>query len=493
MLHARLMAARLHRKDRRETDPLWQYKALPNAQRDFLKDLMATWDGVMRVLAGGNRSGKTETGAWAFAHYARYLHLCRPDIWERDDKPVLWWVSKSYEDAGEIVWKQKLKLYIPSIEIEPDGISWVNKKSEWPKQIRLKNGVTIVVKSSEQGRAAMQGKAIAALWFDEQCPEDVMKEATVRCTDYGSPRWMSVTPVEPDVHLEERYTEQDPDWRFWFADFADNAISKGGHIPDEEVDRFLRAIEGTDMEETRRRGAFAGFEGSVFKAFRREVHTHDFSLDDVRKLPIHACGVDFGTAAPFSCVWGAYDPATDRWWIYQLHYEARANIDRHIDVMKEYDSRAGLNSEDVLRWCDTGDEAGKSITEGYKTSGRRELRRAGFNVQNARKDRWRGIESIQRRLVVRDDGLPGLVIAKECRALIKEMIGYRYPTATEKQEARNTTMGPDHAIDAMRYLIFSENRSPESAGQNVHSEPKQRAQPATMKGTKLGTNPLLKR
>jgi hypothetical protein len=87
--------------------------------------------------------------------------------------------------------------------------------------------------------------------------------------------------------------------------------------------------------------------------------------------------------------------------------------------------------------------------------------------------------------------MPRLIISTECRPLIREIIGYRYPSPTATREAVNATTGPDHAIDALRYLIFSEDRRPRSGETPREDPPRRREAPATMAGTKLGRNPLI--
>jgi phage terminase large subunit-like protein len=72
--------------------------------------------------------------------------------------------------------RKKLLSYLPQSEIK--RIEYIRGKII--KKIELKNGVTILFKSYEQGRDKFQGAGVRLIWFDEEPPQDIWDECFVR-------------------------------------------------------------------------------------------------------------------------------------------------------------------------------------------------------------------------------------------------------------------------------------------------------------------------
>ena len=126
----------------RRQEPFYTYRPLPNDQTAFLRDTMTMEHGIY-TLMGGNRTGKTKTCCWLFAYWALFALARVREL--TGESPVLWQISKTYEDGGEIIWKQTLSPLIHARNIE--AISWHNKTKEWPAFLRLTNGVEILFKA----------------------------------------------------------------------------------------------------------------------------------------------------------------------------------------------------------------------------------------------------------------------------------------------------------------------------------------------------------
>jgi phage terminase large subunit-like protein len=71
---------------------------------------------------------------------------------------------------------EKAADYLPQSEIK--RIEYIRGKII--KKIELKNGVTILFKSYEQGRDKFQGAGVRLIWFDEEPPQDIWDECFVR-------------------------------------------------------------------------------------------------------------------------------------------------------------------------------------------------------------------------------------------------------------------------------------------------------------------------
>lgn len=385
----------------------------------------------VRALLGGNGSGKSITGAYAAA---QYLKAAPP----RPGCPF-WVIAKSYEMCGSICWSEKLKPFI-----HPSNIlwtTWLDKSRDWPSAIRLKNGWVIEFKSWEQGRAAFQARSIGGAWFDEQFPQDVFLETFARTRDYNSPLWFTLTPISPDVFLQDRYDNPPDGWEWFSLDLEDNRKSRGGHVSDEWVDAFIAEVP-EDFRDVRIRGKFAGFQGAVYKTLRRELHTcRPMALQELGRGTI-ICAIDFGFNNPFVCLWIHISP-DDIWTIFDEYYQARKFLEDHVNAIKS-----------------RGIEAAKYWADPEAAQDRAELARLGIPTATARKDVRLGIEAVQRRLMIQANGFPRLRICSNCKNTVREMFAYKWEeNSTARKEAGDDPVKKnDHTCDAARYAVLSEEK-----------------------------------
>jgi len=87
------------------------------------------------------------------------------------------------------------------------SIVWYNRGADIPKELRLRNGNVVEFKAYEQGRKAFEGRAIDALYGDEQCKDDsegIWQELQARLVDRNGFSAQNMTPVLHQAWLEER-------------------------------------------------------------------------------------------------------------------------------------------------------------------------------------------------------------------------------------------------------------------------------------------------
>jgi phage terminase large subunit-like protein len=391
----------------------------------------------IQCLLGGNGSGKSETGGYKTA---RYL-LTKPP--PRKACPF-WIVSKSYEMVGGTAWGEKLRKYIHPRNVK--WISYLNKARDWPSAVGLKNGWIIEFKSWEQGREAFQARSIGGAWFDEQFPEDVFLETFARTRDYSSPIWITLTPIDPDPFLQERYDNPPDGWDWFSLDLEDNRKSRGGHLDDSWIDAFIAEIP-EDFRDVRVRGKFAGFAGAVFKQWRREVHVCDpFPNNTPPTEGVVIRSLDFGFNNPFVCLW-MYRDYDGVWTVYDEYYQKRELMQYHA---RQVHSRPVPKQGIVRTWADPED-----------AQSRAELAQMGIATASAKKDVMPGIEELQRLLMVQPNGRPRFRVTRNCKNTLREMASYQWETNTteRKDAADEPKKKDDHTVDAARYGVFSEKQS----------------------------------
>lgn len=391
------------------------------------------------VILGGTGSGKTSCAA---CKTARYL-LSKPAPRE---KCPFWVVGESYESVCEVCWLEKLRNFIPERAIRK--VVWMDSAREWPRAVILKDlhktGTNWVIqfKSYEQGRKKFQAASIGGWWCNEETPMSIIEEIFGRCREYDSPGWADFTPLEvksPDwPRVYEKWSQGAAEYSHWAFYHLNTELNTA--LAPGWAQRFLSTIP-EDMRETRRIGTFSSFRGAVFKEFRRNLHVIDpFDIpDDWRRFR----GIDFGFRNPTAVVWVARDP-DGRYYVYDEHYKAEQTIQFHADSIK------------AKRWIDFPGWM-RQLYGDHHAQERHEYLQHGLHIKPARKEIMAGIEAIRRRLMVDGSGNPALFVFNTCEKLVEEIAGYRWPDGSKTRNPSDLPMDKDnHAIDALRYVIASE-------------------------------------
>ena len=405
------------------------YDPLPAASRFHVSLARYRW------FFGGNRSGKSEANTgYDMCSFSLGVHPMR----RTPRHATIWAVAPTWDMVGAIVWKEKVKAYLPQSSIR--SIAWHNKSRDIPAVVTLVNGNTIEFKAFEQGRVAFQGRDIAAIYADEQCEHDseaIWQEMQMRLLDSGGFLAWSMTPLIAQGWLEKRANNPTADDAVFYADLNDNRISRGGYIADDRIDALI-AEWPEEVQETRIKGHFAAFLGAVYKSFRRDVHVvAPFELPADAEL---YRGIDFGFNNPFVCLWGARYGPDRRWHIYREHYRARESLAWHAQQINRLSGRERY----VATWAD------------HDAQDRFELEEKGIITLPAKKDVRLGIELVQAKLKVQADGRPQVTISSECPNTIREMIAYRWREGTETRDPRDEPEKQnDHCPDAKRYMLYS--------------------------------------
>ena len=157
-------------------------------------------------------------------------------------------------------------------------------------------------------------------------------------------------------------------------------------------------------------------------------------------------GIDYGYASESACIWGAVDPTDGTLIIYrELYRKGLTGVDlaQMITNMELQDPFSVAGVLDTAAWNRTG-TTGPTVGE--------TLQRAGHKLRRADKNRIQGKIQIHEYLRVQPSGRPKLQIFNSCPNLIREL--QSIPLDKSNPEDVDTH-APDHAYDALRYLIMS--------------------------------------
>jgi len=409
------------------------YLPLPGGQSNYHRS-----QATIRWLFGGNKSGKTFSAMVDLGMVALDVHPFR----EIKKSGVIWVCSETWEMVRDNLWEHYLSDILP-----PEQITNIKMDRDIPKKIYLRNGHTIEFKAFSQGRELFQSRDIDAVYCDEQCLRDfkgIFDEIQARLLlRKGFLSW-SMTPIVPQVELEERIENLPDTDETFYLDLNDNRKSRGGYIEDKRIDDLISEWP-EEIRITREKGKFSSYYGTVYQGFDRSIHVVDpFQIPD--SWPRYR-GIDFGFVNPFVCIWAAKDK-DENWYIYREYYKAKTGIQEHIFNIKELSG----NEEYV-----------STIADPENPENREEMRKAGIPTIAAEKSIASGIEMVQSKLKKKQNGYPSLFVFSNCKNVIREFIVYSYPknSKSDKPLAEN-----DHCMDVIRYIIYTVSK-PKKKGRIV--------------------------
>ena len=198
-------------------------------------------------------------------------------------------------------------------------------------------------------------------------------------------------------------------------------------------------------------------EGAAFTEF--DIAAHVVMPFDIPLGWERIKGIDYGYASESACVWGSVDPTDGTLIIYRELYQKNltgedlASVITRMEVQDPYSVQGVLDTSAWARTGTTGPTVGET------------LQRAGHKLRRADKNRIQGKIQIHEYLRVQQSGRPRLQIFNTCPNLIRELQGI--PLDKNNPEDVDTH-APDHAYDALRYLIMSRPRVTDPYSQIRH-------------------------
>ena len=320
-----------------------------------------------------------------------------------------------------------------------------------------------------------QGQAYSWIGFDEitHLPTEVgwnYLASRLRTTDPQIKTYMRCTANPGGVGaiwVKKRYVDPSPPNESFKG--ADNLTRK--FIPARLEDNPYLAEDGRYEEmllalpPTQRKQLLEGNwdvnEGAAFTEFEKEKHVIiPFGI------PLgweRVKGIDYGYASESACLWGAVDSSDGTLIIYRELYRkglTGEELGHKITQMEIEDPYSVQGVLDTSAWARTG-TTGPTVGES--------LIRAGHKLRRADKNRIQGKIQIHEYLRVQQSGRPRLQIFNTCPNLIRELQGI----PLDKNNSEDVdTHAPDHAYDALRYLIMSRPRVQDSFSRirNLHLE-----------------------
>ena len=264
----------------------------------------------------------------------------------------------------------------------------------------------------------------------------------MRCTANpggAGAHWVKKRYVHPSEPNESFVGKDGLTRKFIPARLDDNPyLSKDGRY-----EQMLKALPDVQRKQLLE-GDWDITEGAAFTEFDTEIH-----VIPPFEIPIgweRVKGIDYGYASESSCIWGCVDPTDGTLIIYrELYRKGLTGVDlaqliTNMDLEDPFSVQGVL---DTAAWNRTG-TTGPTVGE--------TLQRAGHKLRRADKNRIQGKIQIHEYLRVQPSGRPKIQIFSSCPNLIREL--QSIPLDKSNPEDVDTH-APDHAYDALRYLIMS--------------------------------------
>jgi PBSX family phage terminase large subunit len=306
--------------------------------------------------------------------------------------------------------------------------------------------VYVVGANDERAEFKIRGITLSGAIVDEITilPESFFKQLKLRLSVEGAQLFGSTNPDSPLHWLKTDFIDlhkDDPkELKYFHFNLDDNPA-----LPESYKESIKKGFRGLWYKRFIL-GDWVLAEGAVYDFFDTAVHT-------VTRPPTYAkyylLGIDYGTTNPFAAVLVGFNDDG---------LQDTANPRPSLWVEKEYywDSKAmGYKKTDGEYALDI-----QKAFEGYPirlvyldpsaASFQTELRRHKIPVKQAKNDVGDGIRFISTQL-----SSGQLVICKNCTNLIKEMQGYVWDEKAVKRGEEEPLKQRDHAVDAMRYVLFS--------------------------------------
>ncbi|HZS19173.1 MAG TPA: hypothetical protein VFA51_14690 [Candidatus Udaeobacter sp.] len=231
--------------------------------------------------------------------------------------------------------------------------------------------------------------------------------------------------------------------------FIPARIGDNPHLANTEYARQLEALP----EATRKAlllGRWDVFEGAVFSEFDHERHTcQPINPDEIPESWEMWRGADDGYAAPACVLWFAYDETHDRIFVcdelYQRGMTPEEMAFQVLAIDKKYERElSGVIDSAAFAEIGLGDSGGRGSRGHIMNS-------LGCGWQPSEKgsgSRVHGLSAIHQRLAIRKDGSAGLIIARNCRNLIRTLPALTY-SRTHAEDVDSSC--EQHCVDALRY------------------------------------------
>jgi PBSX family phage terminase large subunit len=368
----------------------------------------------INIWEGSIRSGKTHASLWRFVDEATH----GPD----GDFAI---ITRTYDSFERNI--------LPELQkILGNYVRYYRGK----RQLFIKTRKCHVITADDaSAEAKIRGCTLAGAYVDEVTiiPENVFIMLLGRLSIDGAKLFGTTNPDSP-YHWFRLWMENNPDLKSFQFIMDDNPS-----LSEKVKDIFKRQFKGLWFQRFIL-GKWVQAEGAIYDFFDEKIHLIDFPLSSANSYIV---GVDYGTTNPCAFVLiGINKHRYPNVWVEDEYYH-NSRVTQRQKTDAEY-------AEDLANFI-----AGRGISGIYldpsAASFRAELVKSGVgNIMDAENDVIDGIRFVAKLL---NQGT--FKICRKCRNLIAEFQSYVWDEKSLKSGVDKPKKENDHALDALRYALFS--------------------------------------
>jgi len=446
-------------KRRREENYVKYWTSIPEQEAifdQFTRDIK-----VFGVL-GGNRSGKTEVGAFISVAWAlgKGYFKDEPAFKYVDPLPIpdppctIWVVGLDFPTLRDVIWGEKLRFGKNHSPLVPKDGTVVTRTNDAEFLIHFANGSKIVGKSAESGREKFQSASVDLVWIDEEPEAEIFDECYQRTADCAGKILLTLTPLTDiasgvrtpwvfDLYQDFKAGQKD-------LRFVQLSVLNNPHIPEEEKEKLKLKWSGHFEERARLYGDFIQKSGLVYPMWDPKVHiVKPIRLPGNVKRIVSIDPASTGTTA---AVAAAILPNGDIH-LYSEYYERDKVVSDHAKNML---LRFGDQLVDI--WLIDPKWSSQRLADTHK-NGLQLYRDAGIPVRPAEVGQDYGLNESREYLnatIARDSRHPKITVSDTLKNFIWEMEHYTW-AFFEKGDLKGLSKDKpvkknDHAMNAFQYL-----------------------------------------
>jgi len=263
------------------------------------------------LVAGGNKSGKTELGGHIFCyHITKYYPDWFPKENRMDNKIIhAVVVVPNFNEGAGVEIEPYFRKMIPE--------DMINKRKCHKNQngITVKwglhNGNTFTIMSCIQEDMAFETVVADFVWVNEPIQRSKYL-ALIKGFMVSQGKLIITATLLEEVWVWDEYVDStDPEKVYFVLDIEDNLKENGGMLTKKDIDDYATSLD-PDQREVRLRGRPSHLVGMIYNRrglFQQEIHVQDlsrFNFKDINKYSI-GLTLDPHDTTPHAMIWRAVD------------------------------------------------------------------------------------------------------------------------------------------------------------------------------------------
>lgn len=314
---------------------------------------------------------------------------------------------------------------------------------------RDENKITIIYKGKmnyfyifggrdERSQDLIQGITLAGVLFDEVAlmPESFVNQATGRCSVSGSKFWFNCNPDSPSHWFKKNWIEKAESKKLLYLHFTmDDNLS----LSEDIKERYRGLYVGVFFKRFIL-GLWVVAEGAIYDMFSEELNCYDKLPKRIETYFNPVVAIDYGTTNPLAALLCIDDDT-------KLFIESEYYFNSRAEGYQKTDEQYLDDIDAWLRKTLGTNPYPQLIVDPSAASFIIAARTRGYRVKEADNTVLDGIRQTATLLAKRI-----LLINKQCKNLIREILGYVWDDNSKVEREKPLKMN-DHAVDAMRYWI----------------------------------------